>query len=309
MIKYTKYIIICFVCLLLSLGFANSFENKILLKVNNEIITSLDILNELEYLQIINEEFKNIKKDEAFKISKNSIIREKIKEIEIKRIIKEIKIEDKIFENLLFNYFREFEIKSITEFENFFLDRDIDPNEIKKKITIEFFWNQLIYNKYQSNVKINKQLIIDDLKKNDKQSEFLLAEILFNVNERENFKDKVNLINKSIRKIDFSQTALAYSISNTANKGGKLGWVAESVLSEKIFKELKNLKIGEHTNPILVPGGFLILKLLDLRKISKEFDLDKEVKRIVRKKTNQQLNRFSNIYFNKVKKDIRINEF
>ena len=309
MIKYTKYIIICFVCLLLSLGFANSFENKILLKVNNEIITSLDILNELEYLQIINEEFKNIKKDEAFKISKNSIIREKIKEIEIKRLIKEIKIEDKIFENLLFNYFREFEIKSITEFENFFLDRDIDPNEIKKKITIEFFWNQLIYNKYQSNVKINKQLIIDDLKKNDKQSEFLLAEILFNVNERENFKDKVNLINKSIRKIDFSQTALAYSISNTANKGGKLGWVAESVLSEKIFKELKNLKIGEHTNPILVPGGFLILKLLDLRKISKEFDLDKEVKRIVRKKTNQQLNRFSNIYFNKIKKDIIINEF
>ena len=309
MIKYTKYIIICFVCLLLSLSFANSFENKILLKVNNEIITSLDILNELEYLQIINEEFKNIKKDEAFKISKNSIIREKIKEIEIKRLIKEIKIEDKIFENLLFNYFREFEIKSITEFENFFLDRDIDPNEIKKKITIEFFWNQLIYNKYQSNVKINKQLIIDDLKKNDKQSEFLLAEILFNVNERENFKDKVNLINKSIRKIDFSQTALAYSISNTANKGGKLGWVAESVLSEKIFKELKNLKIGEHTNPILVPGGFLILKLLDLRKISKEFDLDKEVKRIVRKKTNQQLNRFSNIYFNKIKKDIIINEF
>jgi peptidyl-prolyl cis-trans isomerase SurA len=309
MIKYTKYIIICFVCLLLSLGFANSFENKILLKVNNEIITSLDILNEMEYLQIINEEFKNIKKDEAFKISKNSIIREKIKKIEIKRLIKEIKIEDKVFENLLFNYFKEFEIKSITEFENFFLDRDIDPNEIRKKITIEFFWNQLIYNKYQNNVKIDKQLIIDDLKKNDKQSEFLLAEILFNVNENENFKDKVNLINKSIKKINFSQTALAYSISNTANKGGKLDWVAESVLSEKIFKELKNLKIGEHTNPILVPGGFLILKLLDLRKISKEFELDKEVKRIVRKKTNQQLNRFSNIYFNKIKKDITINEF
>ena len=128
------------------------------------------------------------------------------------------------------------------------------------------------------------------------------------MNESENFKDKVNLINKSIKKINFSRTALVYSISSTANKGGKLGWVAESVLSEKIFKELKNLKIGEHTNPILVPGGFLILKLLDLRKISKEFELDKEVKRIVRKKTNKQLNRFSNIYFNKIKKEIQINE-
>ena len=309
MIKYTRYIILSFVFSLISLNIAYSFENKILLKVNNEIITSLDILRELEYLHIINKEFKNIKKEEAIEISKNSIIREKIKEIEIKRIIKEIKIEDKILENLIINYFKEFQIKSISEFENYFLNRNIDPDEIKKKIKLEVLWNQLIYKKYQKNVKINKQKIINDLKKNDEQSEFLLAEILFNVNEGENLDDKYNLITNSIKKINFSQAALAYSASNTANKGGKLGWVAESILSEKIFNQLKNLKVGEHTNPILVPGGFLILKLLDLRNISKDFDLDNEVKKIVRKKTNQQLNRFSNIYFNKLKKDITINEF
>lgn len=309
MIKYTRYIILSFVFSLISLSIAYSFENKILLKVNNEIVTSLDILRELEYLHIINKEFKNIKKEEAIEISKNSIIREKIKEIEIKRIIKEIKIEDKILENLIINYFKEFQIKSISEFENYFLNRNIDPDEIKKKITLEVLWNQLIYKKYQKNVKINKQKIINDLKKNDEQSEFLLAEILFNVNEGENLDDKYNLITNSIKKINFSQAALAYSTSNTANKGGKLGWVAESILSEKIFNELKDLKIGEHTNPILVPGGFLILKLLDLREISKDFDFDKEVKKIVREKTNQQLNRFSNIYFNKLKKDITINEF
>ena len=309
MIKYTRYIILSFVFSLISLSIAYSFENKILLKVNNEIVTSLDILKELEYLHIINKEFKNIKKEEAIEISKNSIIREKIKEIEIKRIIKEIKIEDKILENLIINYFKEFQIKSISEFENYFLNRNIDPDEIKKKIALEVLWKQLIYKKYQKNVKINKQKIINDLKKNDEQSEFLLAEILFNVNEGENLDDKYNLITNSIKKINFSQAALAYSTSNTANKGGKLGWVAESVLSEKIFNELKNLQIGEHTNPILVPGGFLILKLLDLRKISRDFDLDNEVKKIVRKKTNQQLNRFSNIYFNKLKKDITINEF
>ncbi len=309
MIKYTRYIILSFVFSLISLNIAYSFENKILLKVNNEIVTSLDLLKELEYLQIINKELKNIKKEEAIEISKNSIIREKIKEIEIKRIIKEIKIEDKILENLIINYFKEFQIKSISEFENYFLNRNIDPDEIKKKITLEVLWNQLIYKKYQKNVKINKQKIINDLKKNDTQSEFLLAEILFNVNEGENLDDKYNLITNSIKKINFSQAALAYSTSNTANKGGKLGWVAESILSEKIFNELKNLKIGEYTNPILVPGGFLILKLLDLKKISKDFDLDNEVKKIVRKKTNQQLNRFSNIYFNKLKKDITINEF
>jgi len=309
MIKYTRYIILCFTCLLLSLTFANSSENKILFKVNNEIITSLDILNELQYLQIINKEFKNIKKEEAFQISKNSLIREKIKAIEIKRIFKEFKIKDKILNNLILNYFKEFKITSIPEFEKFFLNNNIDPNVIRKKIKLEMMWNQLIYRKYQKNVKINKQLIVDNLKKNDKQSEYLISEILFDINENENLNDKFNDINNSIEKNDFSQTALIYSISNTANKGGKLGWVKETILSKKIYNELKKLKIGEHTNPILVPGGFLILKLLDLREIKKDFDLNKEIKKIVDEKTNQQLNRFSNIYFNKVKKDTTINEF
>ena len=301
--------ILTIVLITLVIDNSNSIENKILFKVNNEIVTSLDILHELKYLQTINKEFKTIKKEEAFQISKNSLIREKIKEIEIKKIVREIKFKDKIFDNLILKYFKELKITSISEFEKFFFSRDIDPNKIRKKITIEVLWNDLIYKKYQKNIKINKQLIIDDLKKNDKQLEFLISEILFNISENEDLDNKFNLINNSIEKNNFSQAALVYSISETANKGGKLGWIKESILSKNILIELKKLKIGEHTNPILVPGGFLILRLLDLREISKNFDLNKEIKKIVNEKTNQQLNRFSNIYFNKIKKDIKINEF
>ena len=310
MIKIIKYTILFIIYSFLIINHSNTSENKILFKVNNEIITSLDILNELIYLQTINKEFKNIKKEKAFQISKNSLIREKIKEIEIKKkTLREIKFKDKIFDNLILKYFKELKITSISEFENFFLSKNIDPNLIRKKITIEVLWNELVYKKYQKNIKINKQLIIDDLKKNDKQLEFLISEILFNINENENLNDKFDLINNSIQKNNFSQTALIYSISETSNKGGKLGWIKESILSKNILKELKKLKIGEHTNPILVPGGFLILRLIDLRKTSKDFDLDKEIKKIVNEKTNQQLNRFSNIYFNKIRKDIKINEF
>ena len=301
--------ILTIVLITLVIDNSNSIENKILFKVNNEIVTSLDILHELKYLQTINKEFKTIKKEEAFQISKNSLIREKIKEIEIKKIVREIKFKDKIFDNLILKYFKELKITSISEFEKFFLSKDIDPNKIRKKIAIEVLWNELIYKKYQKNIKINKQFIIDDLKKNDKQLEFLISEIFFNISENEDLDIKFNLINNSIEKNNFSQAALVYSISETANKGGKLGWVKESILSKNILIELKKLKIGEHTNPILVPGGFLILRLLDLREISKNFDLNKEIKKIVNEKTNQQLNRFSNIYFNKIKKDIKINEF
>ena len=308
MIKYIKLIIIIIICSQLIAINVNTAENKILLKINNQIITSLDILTELDYLTTINKELKKIEKEKAFEISKNSIIREKIKEIEIKRVIKEIKIEDKILNNLIIGYFKEFEINTITEFENFFLSKDIDPNVIKKKISIEILWNQLIYTKYNQNIKIDKQLIKNSLSNNKKQTEFLISEILFNIDENEDFNKKFLLIDNSIKEINFTQTALVYSISNTANKGGNLGWISESILSEQIYKKIKKLKIGEHTKPILVPGGFLILKLLDFKEVYKEFDIENEVKKIVKEKKNQQLNRFSNIYFNKVKKDIVINE-
>ena len=286
----------------------NAIENKILFKVNNEIITSLDIFSEMKYLRIINDEFKKLEKEKTFEVSKNSIIREKIKEIEIERVIKKIEIEDKILNNLIIGYFKEFKINTITEFENFFLNKNIDPNVIKKKISIEVLWNQLIYSKYNQNVKIDKQLIKNNLSNNKKQKEFLISEILFNINENENLNRKILLINNSIKEINFAQTALAYSISDTANKGGNLGWISESILSKQIYNKIKKLKIGDHTSPILVPGGFLILKILDFKEVNKELDIENEVKKIVNKKTNQQLNRFSNIYFNKVKKDIVINE-
>ena len=122
-----------FVCLLLFNINVNSFENKILLKVNNEIITSIDILNELKYLRIINKEFRGLDKEQTFKISKNSVIREKIKEIEIKKIVNEITVDDKILNNLLLNYFKEFKIKTISELDKFFLSNNINPDTIKKK--------------------------------------------------------------------------------------------------------------------------------------------------------------------------------
>jgi peptidyl-prolyl cis-trans isomerase SurA len=307
--KIFRQMILTIVYLAMVTNSCNSIENKILFRVNNEIITSVDILNELEYLKIINKEFNELDKSKKYEISKNSLIREKIKEIEIERLIQEIKVDDKILDNLILNYFKDLEINSIYEFESFFLNNNINPDLIRKKISLEVLWNQLIFSKYNQNVKINKQFIKNNLLKKEKQKEFLISEILFNISENENLNEKFTIIDNSIKQINFSQTALAFSISDTANKGGKLGWVTESILSEKIFKRLSNLKIGEHTKPILVPGGFLILKLLDYRELIKNFDIDKEVNKIVKEKTNQQLNRFSNIYFNKVKKDILINEF
>ena len=285
-----------------------AIENKILFKVNNEIITSIDILTELKYLGIINKDLKKTTNNQAFEIVKRSLIREKIKEIELKKLLKEIEVEEKFLNNVLIDYFKSINIKTISEFENFFISKDINPNLIKKKISIEILWNQLIYSKFKQNVKIDRESIQNELSNNVKKKEFLLSEILFNINESEKLNDKIVLLKKEIKEKGFSQTALTYSVSDTSNKGGKLGWVSETIMSQKIKNEVKKIKVGDHTNPIVIPGGFLIIKIEDIRELDNSSDLNDEIEKIIKERTNEQLNQFSNIYFNKIKKDMVINE-
>ena len=168
-------------------------------------------------------------------------------------------------------------------------------------------WNQLIFNKFKQNVKIDRELIKNELSNNSKQKEFLLSEILFNINENEKIDKKIDLLEKEIKDKGFSQAALIYSISDTASKGGQLGWVKETIISSKIKKNIKKIKIGNYSKPIIVPGGFLILNIEDIREVENDFDLNTEINKIIKEKTNEQLNQFSNIYFKKIKKNVAIN--
>ena len=166
--------------------------------MNNEIITSIDILTEIKYLEKINSDLNKMPKKQVFEIAKKSLIREKIKEIELKKFFKEIKVEEEFLNNLLINRFKSINIKSLYDFEKHFLSLDISPGSIKKKISIEIMWNQFIYNKFNQNVKINKEDIKNELLTKDKQKEYLLSEILFTINDNEKLDKKTNLLKKEI---------------------------------------------------------------------------------------------------------------
>jgi peptidyl-prolyl cis-trans isomerase SurA len=285
-----------------------ALENKILFKVDNKIITSIDIYNELKYLEIINKEFKDTSQKKAFEIAKRSLIREKIKEIELSKVFKELKVESEFLDKMIINYFKSFEINNISDFEIYFASKEINPDSIKKKISLEILWNQFIYSKFKENIKIDKELIRNDLLNKNKKKEFLLSEILFNLDKNEKLNDKIILLEREIKNNGFSKTALSYSNSDTANKGGKLGWVNETILNTKIKEKVKKTKVGNFTKPIVIPGGFLILKIEDVREVENISDLNLEINKVVKIKTNEQLNQFSNIYFNKVRKNTTINE-
>ncbi len=306
--KYLNKIVLIYLIIFINTINSIAGENRILLKVNNEIITSVDIATEINYLKIINKDYQKLDKIRAIEIAKNSIIREKIKFIELSKILKEIKINDELMKNSILTYFKQLEIYSMKEFDNFFINRGLDPSLIKNKITIEILWNRMIYNKFRKKIKIDENLIKQELLNSNKQKEFLLSEILFNLNDKEKLNEKLENIKREIKEKNFSQAALTYSISNTSSKGGKLGWVKESVLNTKIKNKLKNTNIGDFTDPIVIPGGFLILKIENKREVDKYMNLDIEIKQIVDQKINKQLNQSSNIYFNKIKKNIVINE-
>ncbi len=143
---------------------------------------------------------------------------------------------------------------------------------------------------------------------NKKNKIYNISEIIFNVEKNEDLEKKYNLIKQSIIQDGFENTSLIYSISENAKDGGGLGWVNESALSPKIINELSLLKIGEFTNPVTVPGGFLILKINDLKEEQIDINNNKEIEKVIEVKMTEQLNQFSNIYINKIKKNIIINE-
>ena len=285
-----------------------SNENKILFKVENEIITSLDILNEIRYLNSVNNSFQNINENKKFQIAKNSLIKDKIKIIALSSILEKIELSDKDFKRIAVSSYASVGVNNYDQLIDHLNQFNIDLKMLKKKISISSVWNQFIYDKYAKNIKIDIEQIKRDILSDNKQNEYFLSEIVFNLEKNESLNQKFELIKKAIINDGFNNSALIYSISETSKTGGELGWVKESSINSEILMKINNLGINEHTNPIIIPGGFLILKKSNVRKTKKEIDLEKELEQIVKIKTNEQLNQFSNLFLNKLKKDIVINE-
>tara|TARA_Y100001936_G_scaffold89993_1_gene88584 strand:+ start:1293 stop:2237 length:945 start_codon:yes stop_codon:yes gene_type:complete len=310
--KKIKVFLIIFIInfLFLSNSILNASSNfYIVAKVDNEIITNVDIINEINYLTALNNDLKNIDKNSLVNLAKNSLIREKIKKNEINKNSSN-KVDDKILRNLIENYYKRINLKNLNEFEKYLSTYNISLNDVKQKIKIEILWNQIVYFKYNNLLNINieelKNKVDKNKNKNNEVTKYLLSEILFSINSEESFEKKDNEIKKKIMENGFKTTANIYSISSTAKFGGRIGLMNEKQLSPKILKEIKQIKVGEITNTLDVPSGFLILKLED--KIVEKFekDLTKELENLIRFETDRQLNQFSIIYFNKLKLNSKI---
>jgi peptidyl-prolyl cis-trans isomerase SurA len=288
---------------------SNSFENKILIKIENQIITSLDVNNEYKYLVALNPSLKKYKKDDIFTLSKKSILQEKIKKIEIDKNFNNPKVPQGFTDQILQNVYSKIGFNNLKDFKNYLINNNIDFENVKNKLIIEALWNELILIKFSSKVKINKKELEERVKKNNKfLKSYLLSEISFEVSNLKELDNKFQEISKTINIKGFDFAALKYSISPSSNLGGKLDWINESSLNKNIREAIKNLEINEFTKPINVQGGFLILQINDIKNTKIEVDAEEEFKKLENYEKNNQLNQYSKIYFNKVKKDLVISE-
>ena len=300
------YLKILIILIFLFTTIVNGIENKIIYKINNEIVTSFDLTKEFRYLSLINPQIMNLKKKEIFEISKNSILKEKIKKIELLNHIDNFNLDENFTDQLIKNTFTIFNVKTLNELKKKLEVVDIDFNDFKQKLIIEALWNQLIYEKFNSKVKIDRSKIKIEVLSQKKQYIFKLSELVFSIDETENFEDKFRKIKIDIKKKGFKNSALIHSISESKTVGGEIGWVEENSMNKNLRDKIKSLEIGNYIDPHVIPGGFLILKLEDIKEQEISIDTDKEVENLVKLKTNKQLNQFSNIYFNKIKKNIKI---
>tara|TARA_Y100000768_G_C23618286_1_gene513788 strand:- start:80 stop:634 length:555 start_codon:yes stop_codon:yes gene_type:complete len=184
---------------------------------------------------------------------------------------------------------------------------------MKDKLYVEALWNQFIFQKYSNNVVLNKvdmrKNILDKINKEKKKFTYNLSEIFFAVGIDENLNQKILKINKSIETVGFENTANIYSISNTSNKGGLIGWINELQISKKISEEIKKLNINEISKPIKLQNGFILIKLNDKKEFKQKINVNDQLKKLINNETNRQLNNFSRIYYKRLKKNIDIDEY
>jgi len=117
-----------------------------------------------------------------------------------------------------------------------------------------------------------QNFLASDMGKMQLSEEFRLANILIPVPEGASPQD-IQAADRQARDLyqqlqqgaDFAQLAIARSASETALEGGEMGWRKAGQLPPPFDSMLSALPVGQVTEPMRTPGGFIMLKLLEKR--------------------------------------------
>jgi len=307
-IVFSNISYILFIFLLLTNDSISEKKIIIELKIGNEILTNIDIEKEQDYLIALNNNLREVPKNQLKEIARNSIIKEMIKKNELLKYYN-LNDTDNYGDQIFQDFILTLNFKNENEFKLYLENYNLNIVDIKEKLKIEALWNELIFKKFNGQVNINKEEMEKNLSSQKKSViEYNLSEILFVLEGSEILNEKYDLIKKNISNSGFKNSANLFSISDSSKFGGQIGWISENQLNEIMLKEIKSLKINQVTKPIQTSGGYLILKLNNKKNKEVIIDVKKNLNRRISQERNRQLNQFSLIYYNKIKQNIFISE-
>jgi len=286
-----------------------SDEVKIVFKINDKIITNQDIEIEYNYLTLLNKNLENLSENDLRNYAKQSTLNELIKKIELEKY-SNLTSNSELIAQTINDIYRSLNITNIEDFEEYLASKNLKLNIIEKKIQTETMWNQLIYLKYKNRLNIDEEKIREDILNNKSKSErVLLQEIVYKYKDKNDLEKKYKEIVNHINLNDFKDAVLKYSVSESKKNNGNLDWVYLTNIVPIIKKNIETLNKDQISKPIIIPGGALIIKMIEREFINENIDIEKKLTKNIQDKINQQLNNFSRLYFNKISNDLKINEY
>ena len=301
MIFIKKFFYISIFIFLASSESFSAIKNKIVVKVDNQIITNYEIKNKiLSSLILGNREINQKNINLLKKQTLENLIQLKLKKIELSKYnIKKDYVKTQ-------NYIQSIYSNDINTIKKKFRENDLSYQLFEEELETEFRWRKLIYIIYSNRIQIDEKKINDNLEKILKNKsaieEFNLSEIEIIVNDFKNENKKISDIEEMLKKEKFESIARKFSVSSSAKDNGNLGWINAKALSDDIYREIKKLKKGDVTKPIKKQNSVLFLKLVDF-KLSKVSDLDKSKlrSRLVNQKKNELFDLYSISHLSKLK--------
>jgi peptidyl-prolyl cis-trans isomerase SurA len=305
--------ILLFIFVLISFNLKTNLMSDILIsyKVNNEIITNIDIEDEATYLIALNNNLTKLDNIKIRQIAAESILREKIKKTELIKYF-ELNQKNPYLDRVIESFFLKLNLNNKEDFELYLKNYNLTIKDIKIKIEIETLWNQLVYDIYNAQLTIDEEKLknkINDQKKLLIEKSFLLSEILFEKDKNKPLNQTKEEIYQDIEKLGFENAAAIFSISDTSKFGGKIGWIKKSELSNLIYEAISNIEINSYTKPIQIGNNFLILKLNNIKDEKVDIDPSKELKKMIQLEQEKQLEIFSKVHFNKIKINTDVAKF
>ena len=280
-------------------------------KVNNEIITNIDIQDEAIYLTALNNKLTKLSNERINEIAAESILREKIKKIELIKYFK-LNQEDPYLDKVIESFYLRLNLDNEKSFEDYLKNYNLTIEDIKKKIEIEIIWNQLVFNIYNKQLSIDEEKLkikIENQKKSSVEKSFLLSEILFEKNKNDSLEQTTKKIYEEIEKLGFENAAAIFSLSDTKKFGGKIGWIKKNELSSLVFEAISNIEVNSYTKPIQLGNNFIILRLDDTKEEKIDIDSSSGLKKMIQLEKEKQLEMFSKVHFNKIKINTDVKKF